>query len=263
MNEKKILMANNCDFIVRLFRTFKDKKYLYMLTEAALGGELWSLLRDKGSFDASATRFYSACVTEALDHLHSRGIIYRDLKPENLVLDSKGYVKLIDFGFAKKIGVSGKTFTFCGTPEYVAPEVILNKGHGLAVDLWSLGVLVYELLLGSAPFSGSDHMRIYNLILKGIDAVDFPKFFHKNAEKLIRQLCRENPSERLGYEDGVKMIQKHKWFEGFNWDGLRRRSMKAPHVPTVKHAADASNFDNYPKDQNIPPDDETGWDTDF
>lgn len=263
MNEKKILMDTNSDFIIKLYRTFRDKKYLYMLTEVALGGELWSLLRDKGSFDTSATRFYSACVTEAFGHLHSRGIIYRDLKPENLVLDANGYVKLIDFGFAKEIGISGKTFTFCGTPEYVAPEVILNKGHGLAVDLWSLGILIYELQTGSAPFAGSDHMKTYNLILKGIEAVDFPKFFNKNAQKLIKQLCRENPAERLGCDNGIKMIQKHKWFEGFNWDGLRKRSLKAPYVPKVKNAADSSNFDDYPSDEKVPADDESGWDKDF
>ncbi|CAB4036439.1 cGMP-dependent kinase 1-like isoform X1, partial [Paramuricea clavata] len=127
MSEKKIMSEANCAFIVRLYKTFKDNKYLYMLLETCLGGELWTVLRDKSSFDDSTCRFYVACVLEAFNYLHSKGIVYRDLKPENLLLDDKGYCKLVDFGFAKKIGFGRKTWTFCGTPEYVAPEIILNK----------------------------------------------------------------------------------------------------------------------------------------
>ena len=141
-----------------------------MLMEACLGGEVWTILRDRGHFDEGTTCFYTACVIEAFDYLHSRNIIYRDLKPENLLLDSRGYVKLVneslqkkkfklknfefliaqvDFGFSKMLTVSNKTWTFCGTPEYVAPEIILNKGHDRAVDYWSLGILMFELLTGT------------------------------------------------------------------------------------------------------------------
>ncbi|KAJ8969232.1 hypothetical protein NQ317_002188 [Molorchus minor] len=176
MSEKEIMGEANCDFIVKLFKTFKDAKYLYMLMESCLGGELWTVLRDKGHFDDSTTRFYTACVVEAFDYLHSRNIIYRDLKPENLLLDNQGYVKLVDFGFAKKLQTGRKTWTFCGTPEYVAPEVILNKGHDISADYWSLGVLMFELLTGTPPFTGSDPMKTYNIILKGIDAIDFEKY---------------------------------------------------------------------------------------
>ncbi|XP_016111822.1 cGMP-dependent protein kinase 1-like [Sinocyclocheilus grahami] len=147
-SEKLIMQEAHSDFIVRLYRTFKDSKYLYMLMEACLGGELWTILRDRGSFEDSTTRFYTACVVEAFAYLHSKGIIYRDLKPENLILDHRGYAKLVDFGFAKKIGFGKKTWTFCGTPEYVAPEIILNKGHDISADYWSLGILMYELLTG-------------------------------------------------------------------------------------------------------------------
>lgn len=147
-----------------------------MLMEVCLGGELWTLLRDRGHFDEDMTRFYVGCVCVAFEYLHSRSIIYRDLKPENMLLDRKfnvclpisftdfalatfspehGYVKLTDFGFAKKLMPAGrKTWTFCGTPEYVAPEIILNKGHDYAADYWSLGVLMFELLTGAPPFSG-------------------------------------------------------------------------------------------------------------
>ncbi|KAG5831718.1 cGMP-dependent protein kinase 1-like isoform X3 [Anguilla rostrata] len=264
-SEKQIMQEAHSDFIVRLYRTFKDSKYLYMLMEACLGGELWTILRDRGSFEDATTRFYTACVVEAFSYLHSKGIIYRDLKPENLILDHRGYAKLVDFGFAKKIGFGKKTWTFCGTPEYVAPEIILNKGHDISADYWSLGILMYELLTGSPPFSGPDPMKTYNIILRGIDMIEFPKKIAKNAGNLIKKLCRDNPSERLGnLKNGVKDIQKHKWFEGFNWDGLHKGTMTPPIIPNVTSSTDTSNFDSFPEDsEDPPPDDNSGWDADF
>ncbi|XP_056634130.1 cGMP-dependent protein kinase, isozyme 2 forms cD4/T1/T3A/T3B isoform X4 [Diorhabda sublineata] len=265
MSEKEIMGEANCDFIVKLYKTFKDAKYLYMLMESCLGGELWTVLRDKGHFDDATTKFCTACVVEAFDYLHSRNIIYRDLKPENLLLDNYGYVKLVDFGFAKKLQTGRKTWTFCGTPEYVAPEVILNKGHDISADYWSLGVLMFELLTGTPPFTGSDPMRTYNIILKGIDQIDFPRTITRNAQALIKRLCRDNPAERLGYQKGgISDIQKHKWFDGFNWEGLVNRTLTPPIVPRVQNVTDSSNFDNYPRDtDDPPPDDVSGWDCNF
>ncbi|XP_061121322.1 cGMP-dependent protein kinase 1-like isoform X1 [Syngnathus typhle] len=265
LSERRIMMEVNSPFIIRLYRTFRDPKYLYMLLEVCLGGELWTLLRDRGSFDDGTTRFYTACVIEALAELHCKGIIYRDLKPENIILDHRGYAKLVDFGFAKKVGLGKKTWTFCGTPEYVAPEIILNKGHDSSADCWSLGILVFELLSGSPPFSGSDPMKTYNIILRGIDMVEFPKKITKSAANLIKRLCRDNPSERLGNQkNGVKDIQKHKWFEGFNWDGLRQGTLDCPFMPRVDGPLDNSNFDDFPLDtEGPPPDDESGWDLEF
>lgn len=265
MSEKEIMGEANCDFIVKLFKTFKDRKYLYMLMESCLGGELWTILRDKGHFDDSTTRFYTACVVEAFDYLHSRNIIYRDLKPENLLLDVNGYVKLVDFGFAKKLQQGRKTWTFCGTPEYVAPEVILNRGHDISADYWSLGVLMFELLTGTPPFTGSDPMKTYNIILKGIDAIEFPRNITRNATALIKKLCRDNPTERLGYQKGgISEIQKHKWFDGFNWEGLINHTLIPPITPKVRNVTDTSNFDEYPPDNEGPPlDDLTGWDAEF
>lgn len=265
MSEKEIMSEANSDFIVKLFKTFKDRKYLYMLMESCLGGELWTILRDRGHFDDGTTRFYTACVVEAFDYLHSRNIIYRDLKPENLLLDVSGYVKLVDFGFAKKLQSGRKTWTFCGTPEYVAPEVILNRGHDISADYWSLGVLMFELLTGTPPFTGADPMRTYNIILKGIDAIEFPRNITRNASALIKKLCRDNPTERLGYQrGGISEIQKHKWFDGFYWEGLRNRSLPPPILPKVQSVIDTTNFDDYPADPDgPPPDDLSGWDEDF
>lgn len=263
-SEKKIMLQANSPFICKLYRTFKDRKYVYMLLEVCLGGELWTILRDRGFFDDSTARFLVACVVEAFEYLHSRGIVYRDLKPENLLLDKDGYVKLVDFGFAKRIGFGRKTWTFCGTPEYVAPEIILNKGHDLSADCWSLGILIFELLIGSPPFYGPDPMKTYNIILRGMDVIEFPKKIGRNPQNLIRRLCKESPSERLGYQkDGLTDVKKHKWFQGFHWQGLLERTLEPPIKPKVKGSTDYSNFDHYAKDMDVPPDDLSGWDENF
>ena len=133
-------------------------------------------------------QFYTAEVVSALSYLHSLQIVYRDLKPENLLLDSDGHVKIVDFGLSKYL--TGATRSVCGTPEYVAPEVILNKGHDISADYWSLGVLMFELLTGTPPFTGTDPMKTYNIILKGIDAIDFPRNITARAKELIKKLCR-------------------------------------------------------------------------
>ncbi|BFZ03491.1 hypothetical protein BsWGS_06530 [Bradybaena similaris] len=263
-SEKRIMMEADSPFITKLHKTFRDRKYVYMLMEVCLGGELWTILRDRGNFDDVTARFCVACVLEAFSYLHAKGIIYRDLKPENLLLDGRGYVKLVDFGFAKKIGVGKKTWTFCGTPEYVAPEIILNKGHDHSADYWSLGILMYELLNGMPPFSGSDPMRTYNIILKGIDHIEFPKRISRSAHILIKKLCRDNPMERLGYgKNGISDIRKNKWFQGFDWDGLMNLTLTPPITPKVRSATDTSNFDSYPRDMDIAADELSGWDADF
>lgn len=263
-SEKKIMMNCRHQYIARLYRTFKDRKYVYFLMEACLGGELWTILRDKGHFDDLTTRFYVACVVSALDYLHGQGIIYRDLKPENLLLDQYGYAKMVDFGFSKVIPEGRKTWTFCGTPEYVAPEIILNKGHDRAVDYWSLGVLMCELLMGTPPFTASDPMKIYNIILRGIEQIEFPRHVTKTAITIIRKFCRENPTERLGYQkDGIQDIKKHRWYQGFDWEGLEARTLSPPIVPKIKASNDTSNFDSYPREEEVPPDEFSGWDKEF
>ncbi|KAF7995712.1 hypothetical protein HCN44_006819 [Aphidius gifuensis] len=193
----------------------------------------------------------------SLDEIRTR---YKDE-----LVERRRYVKLVDFGFAKRLDGGRKTWTFCGTPEYVAPEVILNKGHDISADYWSLGVLMFELLTGTPPFTGSDPMKTYNIILKGIDAIEFPRTITKNATVLIKKLCRDNPAERLGYQKGgISEIQKHKWFDGFNWEGLRSRTLEPPILPRVQNAIDTGNFDDYPPDADPPPpDDISGWDDDF
>ncbi|XP_033182046.1 cGMP-dependent protein kinase 1 isoform X2 [Anabas testudineus] len=249
LREGRILMEAHCPFIVRLHKTFRDTECLYILTEACLGGDLCSLLRDKGYLDEGSTRFYTACVLEALTFLHSRDVIYRDVKPENVVLDEHGYAKLIGSRCLKRMEVGQKTWTFCGTLGYMAPEIILNKGHTISADFWSLGVFVFELLSGGLPFNSSDPIKTLTATIHGIDQIDFPKMISKSASSLIRKLCRSNPSERLGgRRNGAKDAQKHKWFEGFSWDGLCKRTLTPPVIPKVKYHLDSSSHVHYSED---------------
>ncbi|OXA43484.1 cGMP-dependent protein kinase 2 [Folsomia candida] len=272
-SERNIMLSCKCPFIGRMYRTFKDTKYVYMLMEACLGGEVWTVLRDKGSFDETSTRFIAACVILALEYLHERSVIYRDLKPENLMLANDGYVKLVDFGFSKVVSATSKTWTFCGTPEYCAPEVILNKGHDHSVDFWAFGILLFELLTGCPPWgpmaencSGSDQnsdpLVTYNAILKGIESVHFTKSVSKGAISLIRRLCRQVPGERLGVRN-FREINSHRWWQGFDWEGVRHRRMKPPIRPNLRAPADTSNFDKFELEIQDVPDDFSGWDMEF
>ncbi|XP_060928051.1 cGMP-dependent protein kinase 1 [Limanda limanda] len=249
LREGRILMDTNCPFIVRLHKTFRDAECLYMLTEACLGGDLFSLLTDKGCLDECSTRFYTACVVEALTFLHCRGVIYRDVKPENVVLDQHGYAKLVGSRCVKQVEVGKRTWTFCGSLGYMAPEIILNRGHSLSADFWSLGIFVFELLSGGLPFSGSDTMKILTATIGGIDQINFPKNISTSASSLIKKLCRSSPSERLGsLGNGAKDIHKHKWFEGFDWEGLCKNTLRAPVIPKVKHPSDSSVCGDYTVD---------------
>jgi len=145
----------------------------------------------------------------------------------------------------------------------MAPE-ILNWGHDRAVDLWLLGVLMWELLMGHPPFIGSDPMKIYNVILRGIDLIHFLRYITKAAISIIKRFCKENSTERLGYQkEGIENIRRHGWFLGFDWDGLESRSLPAPHTPKLKNRTGASNFDKYPRDKDTSPDELSGWDESF
>ncbi|XP_042618724.1 cGMP-dependent protein kinase 1-like isoform X2 [Cyprinus carpio] len=261
--EKHILMDLQSPFIVRLHCTYKDARCLYMLMEACEGGDLWRLLRERGSLQDNAVRFYAASVLEALHVLHTKDIVHRDLKPENVLLDQRGYAKLTGFGCAKKLGSLHRAWSFCGSVGYQPPEVILHQGHGLSVDLWALGMLLYELLSGSPLFSGSEQLKVYTAALKGIDELEFPKTISRTAAHLIKSLCRLNPSERLGQRNGVKDICKHMWFEGFDWEGLQKGTMTPPVKPNVSCVSDHGGSSLLPETHIEAALDNSGWDIDF
>ncbi|TRY77505.1 hypothetical protein DNTS_035095 [Danionella cerebrum] len=219
-NEKEVLSEVHHPFLVRLFWTHHDDRFLYMLMEYVNGGELFSYLRSRGRFSNSMGMFYSAEIVCAIEYLHSKEIVYRDLKPENILLDNEGHIRLTDFGFAKKL--SERTWTLCGTPEYLAPEVIQSKGHGRAVDWWALGVLIFEMLAGYPPFFDDNPFGIYQKILAG--KLEFPRHLDFYVKDLIKKFLVIDRARRLG-------------------------NMKPPIVPKVSHEGDTSNFDTYPEDE--------------
>eukprot|EP00467_Chlorarachnion_reptans_P011580 CAMPEP_0114535982 /NCGR_PEP_ID=MMETSP0109-20121206/28741_1 /TAXON_ID=29199 /ORGANISM="Chlorarachnion reptans, Strain CCCM449" /LENGTH=767 /DNA_ID=CAMNT_0001719653 /DNA_START=152 /DNA_END=2455 /DNA_ORIENTATION=- len=242
MNERNIMLRINHPFIVVLFQTFQDKDYLYFLLEPSLGGELFSVLRVKSYFKQDEARFFAASVVSVFEYLHSKDIIYRDLKPENLLLDDRGYLKVTDFGFAKE--VKGRTWTLCGTPDYLAPEIISSRSHGKGVDWWTLGILCYEMLVSYPPFYDQDPMKVYAKIM--LAKLKFPKGFNKNAEALIRELLRPKPSSRLGVvAGGATKVKNHPWFKEFSFQDLLDRKIKAPIVQNVDQNNPLLNFEEY------------------
>jgi cGMP-dependent protein kinase len=265
MDEKNILSKIQSTFILALHKTFKDNKFVFLLTDAYLGGDLWAVIySNRGPFSDAVARFYVACVVEAFEYLHKRHYCYRDLKPENLMVDNNGYLRVVDLGFAKQVPPGKKTWTFCGTPEYIPPEIISNSGHNIAADYWSLGILVFELLARRTPFRAKDDLAIYEGILRGIQSIQFPSKMSRKAQSIIKSLCRHDPSERLGYQKGgVGDIRKHRWFQGFDWQGLRDEKIEAPLIPSIKDPFDTSNFEKMADTDNDIPDETSGWDADF
>lgn len=253
MAEKNVLMQVSEDvkdnaphpFFVLLFGTFQDAGKLYVVMEFVNGGELFSTLRKEGKLKAKQARFYGGSVVLMFDHLHAADIIYRDLKPENLLVAQDGYLKLTDFGFAKH--VLYKTYTLCGTPEYIAPEVLLNKGHGKGVDWWTLGILCYEMVCGQPPFmDDEDPMGIYQQILSG--QLHFPRFFDRVSKNFIKKILVADLTKRYGcLRHGSIDLKKHKWFSGFDFDQLYKKLIIPPFMPAVEDVADTTNFDTYPE----------------
>ena len=259
-NERRLLDMCDHPFLLRLVTTFQDADELYMLLELALGGELFTLLNQSERFDEPQARFYAAGVCSAFAYLHDQSIAYRDLKPENLLFGADGYLKICDFGFAKII--ADRSWTICGTPEYLAPEIILSKGHSTAVDWWAFGVLVFEMLVGHAPFRAEDPMEIYQQIVTYSLApapseaalrqcVRFPDHISPTAADLIHRLLAPFPSKRLtslanSYADSVSA---HAFFAPIDFPALLRKEPAAPHVPTIASSTDTSNFESYDDDE--------------
>ncbi|KAJ1920312.1 cAMP-dependent protein kinase catalytic subunit [Mycoemilia scoparia] len=247
-NERTILAQCRCPFIVQMLGTCQDNVNLYVAMEYVVGGELFTYLRRYRRFPSPVAKFYSAEVVLAFEYLHSLNIVYRDLKPENILIDNNGHIKLTDMGFAKHIVDS--TWTLCGTPDYLAPEVIQAKGYGKAVDWYSLGVLIFEMIAGYPPFYDEDHYRLYEKILSG--HVQWPSQFDPLARDLVKHLLSADLSKRYGnLKGGTKDIKEHPWFQEVDWERLMCREIPAPLIPSQKQHGDTSNFDQYPETHEV------------
>ena len=244
LSEAQILKRCTHPFLPRLAATFKDADSLHMLMDYVPGGELFSVLRAQHRFLEPVAAFYAAIVVLVFEYLHDRRIVYRDLKPENLLFDAQGYLKLVDFGFSKEVVT--KTWTLCGTPEYLAPEIILNKGHDRCSDWWALGILIYEMVVGSPPFTDdNDPMQVYQKVLKG--RVPVPKGqrpLAKDSKEIILRLLARDVSERLGCQKlGCEEVKRVQFFSNLNWHRLEKKLIQPPYVPEIADPFDVSNFD--------------------
>ncbi|XP_062456591.1 ribosomal protein S6 kinase alpha-3 isoform X5 [Rhea pennata] len=257
--ERDILVEVNHPFIVKLHYAFQTEGKLYLILDFLRGGDLFTRLSKEVMFTEDDVKFYLAELALALDHLHSLGIIYRDLKPENILLDEEGHIKLTDFGLSKEsIDHEKKAYSFCGTVEYMAPEVVNRRGHTQSADWWSFGVLMFEMLTGTLPFQGKDRKETMTMILKA--KLGMPQFLSPEAQSLLRMLFKRNPANRLGAgPDGVEEIKRHPFFSKIDWNKLYRREIHPPFKPATGRPEDTFYFDpeftaKTPKDSpGIPP----------
>ena len=241
----------NCPFIVNIKSAFQDEKYLYIISDFMQGGDLFYHMHETGIFDFELAQFYTCELVLALEYLHNNNMIYRDLKPENILLDANGHIKLTDFGLSKLLNSSKqKAFTICGTIQYIAPEVFIDKGYDKMVDWWSLGCLIYEMFVGKLAFNIKNNtnlsLDLYNKKLK------FPRHMDEDAQDLINKLLVVDPKKRLGYgANGSDKIKKHPFFEGINWDEVWNKQIIPPFKPELTDEMDLKYFDTQFTDEPI------------
>ncbi|XP_059400549.1 ribosomal protein S6 kinase beta-1-like [Carassius carassius] len=242
--ERSILEEVKHPFIVDLIYAFQTGGKLYLILEYLSGGELFMQLEREGIFLEDTACFYLAEISMALGHLHQKGIIYRDLKPENIMLRNNGHVKLTDFGLCKESIHDGTvTHNFCGTIEYMAPEILMRSGHNRAVDWWSLGALMYDMLTGAPPFTAENRKKTIDKILKC--KLSLPPYLTQEARDLLKKLLRRNASTRMGAGPrDVLDVQAHSFFRHMNWDDLLAFKVEPPFKPFLQSADDVSQFDS-------------------
>uniref|UniRef100_A0A665UEN4 Protein kinase C n=1 Tax=Echeneis naucrates TaxID=173247 RepID=A0A665UEN4_ECHNA len=240
MVEKRVLaLAWENPFLTQLYSTFQSKEHLFFVMEYLNGGDLMFHIQDKGRFDLNRATFYAAEIIIGLQFLHTKGIIYRDLKLDNVMLDKDGHIKIADFGMCKEnVFGEARATTFCGTPDYIAPEILHGQKYTFSVDWWSFGVLVYEMLIGQSPFQGDDEDELFESIRS--DVPHYPRWITKEAKSLLEQLFERDPTRRLGV---VGDIRAQPFFKTINWSALEKREVEPPFKPKVKSPSDCSNFD--------------------
>jgi serine/threonine protein kinase len=257
-SERSILEAVRHPYIVRLFYALQDNQKLYLILEYAQGGELFTHLASERMFSEDVTSFYIAEMALALSHLHINvGVVYRDLKPENCLLAADGHLILTDFGLSKVAEDGSTCNSLLGTPEYMAPEILLGKEYDYSVDWWSLGAVCYDLLTGSPPFTGSTHGKIVEKITKS--KLNLPYYLSADAKDLITRLLRKDPKKRLCHKD-LATIKKHRFFRKLDWKKLETKDpdIVPPIVPIITNPALAENFSSEFTDMAISVEDRTG-----
>ncbi|CAH2316297.1 serine threonine- kinase N3 [Pelobates cultripes] len=243
--EKRIFEVVNSSghpFLVNMFGCFQTHDHACFVMEYLPGGDLMMHIHSN-VFSQPATSFYSACVILGLQFLHEKKIIYRDLKLDNLLMDASGFVKIADFGLCKEgMGYGDRTNTFCGTPEFLAPEVLTETSYTYAVDWWGLGVLIYEMLVGECPFPGDDEEEVFDSIVN--EEVRYPRFLSSEAINVIRKLLKKSPERRLGAgPNDAEEIKPHPFYQAIDWGALYARNVKPPFVPSLNNPLDVRNFD--------------------
>ncbi|NXE22902.1 KPCD kinase, partial [Ardeotis kori] len=240
MVEKRVLaLAWENPFLTHLYCTFQTKDHLFFVMEFLNGGDLMFHIQDKGRFDLYRATFYGAEILCGLQFLHSKGIIYRDLKLDNVMLDKEGHIKIADFGMCKENVVGeNKASTFCGTPDYIAPEILQGLRYTFSVDWWSFGVLLYEMLIGQSPFHGDDEDELFESIR--VDTPHYPRWITKESKDILEKLFERDPTRRLGVTGNIR---DHPFFKTINWTVLEKREVDPPFRPKVKSASDYNNFD--------------------
>lgn len=240
MVEKRVLaLAWENPFLTHLICTFQTKDHLFFVMEFLNGGDLMFHIQDKGRFELYRATFYAAEIICGLQFLHSKGIIYRDLKLDNVMLDKDGHIKIADFGMCKEnIFGENRASTFCGTPDYIAPEILQGLKYSFSVDWWSFGVLLYEMLIGQSPFHGDDEDELFESIR--VDTPHYPRWITKESKDIMEKLFERDPARRLGVTGNIRL---HPFFKTINWTLLEQRKVEPPFKPKVKSPSDYSNFD--------------------
>ena len=241
-NEREVLGSLRSTFAAEFFGSFQDEKSLYLVQEFVQGGELFRYLKESGKLTLQQAKTVCAEITQFLEDLHVNGIIYRDLKPENIMISSTGHIKVVDFGFAAYL--NKESFTFCGTLDYLSPEMVKKQGHSFEVDWWTLGILLYELLVGYPPFYSKSFFQTSDKILKN-DPI-FPQEFDCDAQDLIIKLLDKNHKTRMTGKD----IKTHPFFKDTNWVEVQKCEISPFYTPEIKNDMDTSNFKSYCKSKH-------------
>lgn len=237
--ERRILQSIEHPFLISLEAAFKDNVYLYLVLPFISGGDLFTSIHRYGGLSETLGKFYAAQLVLGLEYLHHCCVVHRDVKPENVLINSNGYLLICDFGFCKLI--KKRTWTLCGTPEYLAPEIILSKGYSFSVDWWALGVLIYEMCTGYPPFITSNANKLYEKIIEG--SYKFPDTLSSDLKYLIKGFLQTDPTKRLGsMTSGSYEIKNHTWFRGTNWHQLLQQKELAPYIPICPSPGDTCNF---------------------